>query len=217
MPAIYDDVHGQSRALRSPVACPAVNRLRPVRLSGSVHQTPPHGIPFRDSNLVQSFPQYGLFPRWPDEGTGFIHPDDRALVSQLIPSERVFRRDSYDGSYYHYRYGGHRFRLRPCLWLPIQMEGVDVLDQVETIGLGLERDRFVGQVMGMYYVRRKGRILYRLRRGDQVIRRLYPRDQIRLITEKRTVQPGSIEHPAPRCSTPGDLPLLLDSDAADED
>ncbi|MEM9369252.1 MAG: hypothetical protein AAGD07_24995 [Planctomycetota bacterium] len=166
---------------------------------------------------MQSFPQYGLFPRWPDEGTAFIHPDDRFLVLRLIPSERVVRRDRYDGTYYHYRYGDHRFRLRPCLWLPIQPEGVDLLDQVETTGLGLEREHFVGQVMGMYYVRQKGRILYRLRRGGQVIRRLYPRDQIRLITEKQAVRPGTIEHPTPQCSRPGDLPLEWNRDADNGD
>ncbi len=150
------------------------------------------------------FPQYGLMPRWPENGDAFIHPDDVSLVSRLIPSERVLRRDSYDGTYYHYRYGDLSFRMRPCLWLPIEAEGLDLADEVETIGVGMERELFIGVVTGMYYVRRKGRILYRLSRGDQTIGRLYVREHLRLLTEKRRVRKGEIDHPTPKWNGAGE-------------
>lgn len=143
------------------------------------------------------FPQYGLLPRWPENGNEFIHPDDVPLVSRLIPSERVLRRDSFDGTYYHYRYGEFVFRMRPCLWLTIKAEGLDLGDEVETIGLGMERELFIGVITGMYYVRRKGRILYRLRKSDQTMKQLFVREHLRLLKDKRRVRPSEIPHPVP--------------------
>lgn len=144
------------------------------------------------------FPQYGCFFRWPEDGQGWIHPSDVPLVLRCLPSERVFRRDSFDGVYYHYRYGGLNFRLRPCLWRTVAGEGFDVGDQVETIGVGLQRELFVGEIAGMYYVQRKGRILYRLRQADQLVPRLYSSDQLRQLTEKAKVRPGDVGHPPPK-------------------
>lgn len=147
---------------------------------------------------MMQFPQYGLFPRWPEDGQGFIHPDDVPTATRVIPSERVVQRVAFDDVYYHYRYGKMRFRLRPCLWTKIDSEGIDIGDSVETIGVGLERELFVAQVWGMYYVRRKGRILYRLRKADTVVPRLYLADQLRLLTDKETVRESDIEYPVPR-------------------
>lgn len=152
----------------------------------------------QDASTLQKFPQYGCFPRWPEDGQGFIHPDDVPSAIRCIPSERVLRRDRFDDVYYHYRYGQIRFRLRPCLWLQIDTDGIDIGDTVETIGAGMERELFVAVVWGMYYVRRKGCILYRLRRTDSVVPRLYPAHQLRLLTDKSTVREGEIEHPIPR-------------------
>ncbi|QDT10616.1 hypothetical protein [Stieleria marina] len=148
--------------------------------------------------VLQQFPQYGCFPRWPEDGQGFIHPDDVASAVRCIPSERVFRRDAFDGVYYHYRYGSVRFRLRPCLWLKVDAEGIDVGDRIETTGMGLQRELFVATVWGMHFVRRKGCILYRLRKGDSLIPSLYARHQLRLLTDKGTVRAGGVEHPTPQ-------------------
>ena len=161
------------------------------------------------------FPQYGIFPRWPEDGQGWIHPDDVALVTRLIPSERILRRDSFDGTYYHYRYGDCRFRLRPCLWLPVKAEGIDIGDPVETIGLGLERERFVGVVAGMHYVRRKGRVLYRLRRAGKIVTRLYLREHLRLLADKERIRPSEYQHPAPGWNGAGaNIPLEESSGSA---
>ncbi|TWU16045.1 hypothetical protein [Allorhodopirellula heiligendammensis] len=153
---------------------------------------------------MNTFPQYGLMPRWPENGEGFIHPEDISIVSRLIPSERVLRRESFDGQYYHYHYGEFRFRLLPCMWLPIAGEGLDIGDDVEAIGVGMERDLFVGVITGMYYVRRKGRILYRLRRGAQMQKRLYLHEHLRLLSTKQHVRPGEIEHPTPTWNGAGE-------------
>jgi hypothetical protein len=153
---------------------------------------------------MQQFPQYGCFPRWPEDGQGFIHPDDVPVAVRCLPGERVVRRDAFDGVYYHYRYGTARFRLRPCLWLQVTSEGIDIGDTVETKGVGLERELFVATVWGMHFVRRKGRILYRLRRGDSIVPRLYARHQMQLLTEKAKIRESGIEYPEPKWSGSAD-------------
>lgn len=145
-----------------------------------------------------SFPDYGCFPRWPENGQAWIHPDDVATVTRYLPSERVLRRESFDGTYYHYRYGDVRFRLRPCLWLKVAAEGLDIGDQVETIGVGMERELFTAKICGMYFVRRKGRLLYRVCRLGKPVPRLYLADELRLLTNKDRVRPSVGRHPAPQ-------------------
>ena len=133
-------------------------------------------------------PDYGCIPRWPQNGQGFIHPDDVPTATRCFPSERVFRRDRFDGVYYHYSYGSVRFRLRPSMWLKVDSDGIDVGDQVETVGAALERELFVAEVWGMYFVQRKGCILYRLRRGENHVPRLYTAKNLRLLKDKRKVR-----------------------------
>ena len=41
---------------------------------------------------------------------------------------------------------------------------------------------------GMYFVRRKGRILYRLIRNGKIVPNLYTRDQLRLLDDKSKVR-----------------------------
>ena len=150
-------------------------------------------------------PDYGCIPRWPQDGQGFIHPDDVPIATRCFPSERVFRRDSFDGVYYHYSYGSLRFRLRPSMWLKVIPDGLDIGDQIETVGASLERELFVAQVWGMYFVQSKGCILYRLRRGDTHVPRLYTAKNLRLLKDKQKVRPGDTVHPAPKWSGDGDL------------
>ena len=85
-------------------------------------------------------------PRWREDGFGFIHPADVNTATQLFPSERVLRRFSFDGTYYHCDYGAIQFRLRPCLWLPVRAEGIDVGDEVETIGVEMVRELYIATV-----------------------------------------------------------------------
>lgn len=149
-------------------------------------------------------PDYGIIPRFPKYGKGdgdglsFIHPDDMATARRCFPSERVLKRESFDGDYYHYRYGNARFRLKPVMWLKVDHEGIDIGDQVEVVGVGFERELFVANVWGMHYVRRKGCMVYRLRRGDQVAPRLYTRDQLKVLTNKETVREANFQYPPPK-------------------
>lgn len=157
-------------------------------------------------------PDHGCFLRWPQDGQSFIHPDDVSTALQVVPSNRVLKRESFDDVYYHFSYGKIRFRLRPCMWLSVKGEGVDIGDQIETVGTGLQQELFVAQVWGMYYVRRKGCILYRLRRGNQMIPNLFSRKQFRVLTEKATVRDGNTVHPRPSWDGSGDTIDSLSKD-----
>lgn len=90
------------------------------------------------------------------------------------------------------------------MWLPIRIEEFEIGDQVETKGVGLERERFVATVWGMYYVQRKGCILYRLRRGEQLVPKLFAGDQLRLLTNKTTVRPPTTRYRVPNWNGKGD-------------
>lgn len=143
-------------------------------------------------------PDYGCIARWPEDGQSFIHPDDVAIATQCFPSERVLRREVFDGTYYHFRYGETRFRLRPCMWLSVIYEGFDLGDQVETVGIGLERELFVAEIWGMHFIRRKGCIAYRLRRGDKLVPKLHTADQLKQLTDKSKVREGYVKYQAPK-------------------
>ncbi len=149
-------------------------------------------------------PDYGFFPRWPQDGQSWIHPDDVPFVTRVIPSERVFKRVSFDDAYYHYRYGRMRFRLRPAMWLKVDAEGFDIGDKIETTGIGLERELFLGEICGMYYLRRKGRIAYRVRRAGNMVPGLFLGDQMRLLKDKATIRESETKHPAPTWNGAGE-------------
>ena len=42
---------------------------------------------------IKLTPKYGYYPRWPEDGDAWVHPEDAALAKALLPSPRVFRRD----------------------------------------------------------------------------------------------------------------------------
>ena len=129
-------------------------------------------------------PDYGYISRWPEDGQAFIHPEDIAGATRCFPSHRILRRESFDGTHYHYRYGTTTFRLCPVMWIKVAYEGIDIGDRIETIGLGFEQDRFVAEVCGMHFIRRKGRIAYRLRRGEQQVPHLFTAEKMKVLTEK---------------------------------
>ncbi|MEM0924582.1 MAG: hypothetical protein AAGJ83_00960 [Planctomycetota bacterium] len=165
--------------------------------------------------LSPQLPDYGCFIRWPENGQSFMHPDDVPIANQLIPSPRVLKRTAFDGTYYHYEYGQLRFRLRPTMWRRLRTDGIDIADQVETIGLGLERDRFVADVWGMYFVERKGCILYRLKRAGRVVPRLYPADQLRVLNQKASIRKGGTVYRAPEWDGSGETTSVLSGGSAD--
>jgi hypothetical protein len=129
--------------------------------------------------ISPQLPDYGVYAWWPEAGHAWIHPDDVALVTQLIPSDRVFRRERFDGVYYHLCYDQHRCRVRPSMWLKVPYEGFDCGEEVEVLSDGMMREPFVGVILEMHYQRSKGKILYTLRRADVTLPQQYLSGQFR--------------------------------------
>lgn len=153
----------------------------------------PSGLP----PIAPTLPDYGTFPRTPANGDDWIHPDDRELIRGLIPGERVFRRDRFADGYFHFCYGEVKFRLRPCLWLPLVGEGLDIGDRVETIGLAMKRELFVSHIVGMIYSAEEGRIRYQLARTP-TSELDYLAEDLRLLTDKTELRPRVEFEPPPR-------------------
>ncbi len=137
--------------------------------------------------LSPQLPDYGIYAYWPEAGHGWIHPDDIAIATRLIPSNRVFRRERYDGLYYHLVYGVRRLRVRPTMWLKIRHDGMEMGDRVEVLSEGLQREGQVARISKMRYNQRSGRIEYTLRRVDRDLPRIYFADQLRLLEIPRSL------------------------------
>lgn len=134
-------------------------------------------------------PDYGYMSRWPQDGHDFIYPNDLVNARQVIPSNRVFRRDDFDGEYYHCQYGNLTFRLRPCMWLPVRYEGIDIGDPVETIRIGMEREQWVGQIVGMEYNAYRRCIVYEIQSGPLRLPNRFPARALRLLRSKDEIRP----------------------------
>ncbi len=76
-------------------------------------------------------PAYGCFPRWPEEGTSWIHPDDVDTALALIPSDRIFRREWSGGEYSRLVYGQQVIRAKPTMWQIVEPGRFHVGDEVE--------------------------------------------------------------------------------------
>lgn len=170
-------------------------------------------LPVREGDeILPVLPDYGVFPRTPADGHDWFHPADRSVIDGLIPSDRVFCRTRFEAGYYHFRYGDIRFRLRPCLWLPVVSDGIDIGDRVETIGVGLQVELLVSEVIGMFYSIRDRRIQYQLA-CHPASERLYTADQLRLLSEKQELHPSDTFVRIPEITTDDDEePLHLAPD-----
>jgi hypothetical protein len=134
-------------------------------------------------------PDYGTFTHWPDGGRALIHPDDMSVATRVVPSSRVFRRHKFDDVFYHYQYGPRlRFRIRPCMWLKLDWEGIDVGDQVEVRGLGMAREPFVARVIEMRFAKRTRRIQYTLNQAGTVRPRVYLADELVQLSTKTSLR-----------------------------
>lgn len=153
--------------------------------------------PMESTPILPPLPDYGVFLRTPADGHDWFHPEDEPLIRGLIPSNRVFCRYHFDGEFYHFRYGSTQFRLRPCLWLPVAGEGIDIGDQVETIGVGMQVELFVSEVVGMHFSQRDRRILYQLA-SHPISDRMFTHDQLRLLADKSELRPANTFVHVPR-------------------
>jgi hypothetical protein len=128
---------------------------------------------------LKTDPKYGCFPWWPEDGNDWLHPEDVATARAMIPSGRVFRRDSSDGDYLLMRYGDVTLRVRRTLWQEVEPEGFELGDCVEVLSRGLQNEPRTGVIREMLWDRRAKAIRYLISDNNVPINEEYTRDDLR--------------------------------------
>ncbi|QDU90830.1 hypothetical protein Pla175_42430 [Pirellulimonas nuda] len=144
-------------------------------------------------------PRYGYFPRWPQDGDAWLHPEDVEAARSLLPSNRVWRHEAREGRYMVLRYGATRLRVLPALWIETPHEGFDVGDQVEVKPRGGQNDPVTGYI-------REARI------NEATYERYYQIDQAGtpLPARLKAVDMKHVDEPAPREETRIEPPDSVD-------
>ena len=122
---------------------------------------------------LKTDPKYGYFPWWPEDGDGWLHPDDVATARRMIPSERVFRRDGGEGDYLALFYGNVRLRIRPVLWQEVRGEGYEIGDWVEVLSRGQLNTPRAAVIAEIHYDVATRALRYQVRDGEQMIPNWY--------------------------------------------
>ena len=118
-------------------------------------------------------PVYGVFLWWPEDGEDWIHPFDIGIVRQVVPGNRVFRREDLDHRLLKISYGELTFRVKSTIWYEVKHEGFEVGDYVEVKSRMGQAEPFIGRIKDMVWDHHKKRIEYFLFRSDALQIRAY--------------------------------------------
>jgi hypothetical protein len=153
-------------------------------------------------------PDYGIYLNWPQPGTDWIHPDDVTLVESLIPSDRVFCRESFDGTHYHLRYGEIRFRVLPSLWRTVRGERFHLGDHVEILSRNDQNMPGIGVISEIRFAQEQQRIQYTvLQREFPLPTHFLAEDLVNLTSHEQLDAPRT-EHPPQRLSPTAEVDYL---------
>lgn len=130
---------------------------------------------------LKTDPKYGCFPWWPEDGNGWVHPEDVAQARAMIPSGRVFRRDGTDGEFLLMHYGDITLRVRRTLWQEVEHEGFELGDWVEVLSRGLRNEPRTGVIREILWDERTNVIHYLITENDVPINEPLTRDDLRHI------------------------------------
>lgn len=157
-------------------------------------------------------PDYGVILRWPQEGVDWIYPEDLSLAEAMLPGKRVFRRQSFDGEYYHLWYGSQCIRIKPCLWLRVAGEDLEVDDQVEVLAQLGRAEPLIGQIQEKLYDPHQGRIYYLLRNREVLLTTEYSASDLQRLSSRPQLREPNYIHQPQRLGIdlPTSDPLKLD-------
>jgi hypothetical protein len=122
---------------------------------------------------LKTDPKYGYFPWWPEDGDGWVHPDDVAVARSMIPSSRVFRRDGSDGEFLVLHYGDVTLRVRRTLWQEVEPEAFEIGDWVEVRTQGMLHEARTGVIREMLWDERERAMRYQISENGRPIEQLY--------------------------------------------
>ncbi|QDV27268.1 DUF6960 family protein [Aureliella helgolandensis] len=169
------------------------------------------------TNMSPALPDYGIYDRWPVDGEAWIHPEDRELAKQLIPSERVFRREKWDGEYYWLAYGQQTLRLQPTLWLEVPPIDLEVGEQIELLAHQGDNDPGLFHIQDIHYNRVHQNHEYFLQRDGLHLPDAFPREHLRKLHQQHHLRVGDPEHTMPQPRLSAEVPLLDVGDLTGDD
>lgn len=128
--------------------------------------------------MLKQDPKYGYFPRWPEDGNEWLHPDDVQLARQMIPSFRIFKREGQkkDGEpkeFVELHYGKQVIRARRRLWIDVRFEGLNIGDWVEVKAQIFKLTPRTGWIRDMLFEPDEQRIQYFITESDGPIPTTY--------------------------------------------
>jgi hypothetical protein len=149
-------------------------------------------------------PKYGYYPWWPEDGDGWLHPEDVELARGTIPSPRVWRRDGAHGPFVVLHYGDLRLRVKRTLWQEVPPEGYEIGDWVEVLSRGQKNLPHTGVIREMHWEPRSRSMRYQIAENDQPIPNFYAAEDLRRVEPTEPPQMVVIEPPP----SSDDLPLF---------
>ena len=168
-------------------------------------------------SLRPDLPDFGAFLKWPISGTDWIHPEDVDQAQVLVPSNRVFRRDRWDGTYYWLHYGDQTLRVKPCMWQRTPDIDIEVGQRVEVLSKQGENDPGIFKVAEIHFLKEAQEVEFILSRDDLVISHSFRRDDFRPLEVKHHLRQGFFEHQTPKASIPEDVSMLDVGDITSSD
>ena len=133
-------------------------------------------------------PDWGSYLHWPENGNDWIHPEDVDLVQSWIPSNRVFYRYEFDGTYYHLKYGERSIRVKPSLWTKVPNEDLHIGDAIEVRNMNMERDPIVATIIEKRFEVEMQRIGYNLLHRELPVDRVYHAEELRSLHPRVELQ-----------------------------
>lgn len=115
---------------------------------------------------IKREPRHGYYPWWPEDGDGWVHPEDVAVARRMIPGPRIWRREGEQGDYVVIHYGPTSLRVKRTLWREVSFEGFDLGDFVEVRPRGLANEPHHGHVREMRWEEHEGIVRYQLELAD---------------------------------------------------
>ena len=130
---------------------------------------------------LKADPRYGYFPRWPEDGNDWVHPEDVDLARSIIPSGRIFRRHGTSGRYAVLQYGDVRLRVLPALWQEVLPEGLEIGDFVEVLSRGMLNEARTGTIREVLWDEDAQAIRYQITVAGRPVEQLYAREDLQRV------------------------------------
>ena len=126
-------------------------------------------------------PRFGVFLTWPAEGSDWVHPQDIERANEMIPSDRVFRREDLDEHYSILTYGSQTIRVRPSMWLEVETDGYEIGDTVEIKSNFGRQKPLIARIEEILWNKREQRIEYVLKQEGRILQKRSLADEFRMV------------------------------------